>query len=317
MKKKNNSLKKKKLNRNKKNKRKEVLINDKVAFWFCIVLGVCALAIVLSYNYLSNDKSIKIKKSKGFTCEDGYNLYYGKCIKAIEKVSPSIKKYCNDGYELKNDKCVKFVYSNKFVENFYCPSGYTKESKGVCKREVKVGWHKTDYYCPNGYTLSGTKCVSSNVTGKEIYMCSNGAQLIGNVCQTFPISRCPYGYTVKAGNATYGYICVGPPETWYECPDRKIQRSSVCKTTQTIDASYVRQCDGTGVWDSTWTYCYKTEYKAASIKVTCGESGYSFDGKYCKKLVSEKALEEEYCEDNYVMEDNLCVKYDKKNPIEK
>ena len=89
-------------------------------------------------------------------------------------------------------------YFNKFVENFYCPSGYTKESKGVCKREVKVGWHKTDYYCPNGYTLSGTKCVSSNVTGKKIYMCSNGAQLFGNVCQTFPISRCPYGYTVKA-----------------------------------------------------------------------------------------------------------------------
>ena len=252
-------------------------------------------------------------------CEEGYNLINNECVKTIEEKDIVIEYFCDEGYELFNDVCVRYEY-DEIIVDWYCPSGYTMmEDKypDICYKESIVPVTIQQYYCPRGYTLSDTKCIKSDASNaKEGYMCSmNGIyNSRTGLCHLIGVfSSCPAGTWHYSGSGNYR-TCVSYPTKYYECSDGMSLNNDKCVTTEIIDASYIRGCDGNDKITDDGLSCIKTEYVVPSYDYYC-DSGYELTNLGCVKTIYGVIGENVYCETGYEMVSDKCIIYDRMDPV--
>lgn len=295
------------------------VLQNKFVWIFLILLVLVGLgAGIFLFLNLRKEEEHYLTISK---CDENYELIEGACVAVIDSSDSYFSYYCDEGQQLDNDSCISYQYSEDYDVNWYCPKGYKMMQEtypDVCYKTTVVSAKIQMYYCPYNYILKGTKCVKQvNTSSSSQKVCPGGSMYNSSTgfCHLVGVfSSCPSGYRIYAGSAG-NYTCVTNPTNYYTCPNGTVNDNGVCVSTETIDASYIRGCDGIGEIDSTGTLCTKYDYEVPLYKIVCPKD-YVFNEKneICVKTIINDANKKFYCDEEYELVDNQCIKYDIKEP---
>ncbi len=305
----------------KRNKHNILLILAYI-FLICCIAGIIFVYIAHKLRMQKEYNNTGINSAITYKCPDEYELVNNKCYKVVDTTNANIDYSCNDGYNLSNDKCIRTEYSNNFVTDWTCPDGYVMGKErypDVCYKKTTISTEMV-YYCKPGYSNNGNKCTKTISTyANAINSCYAGAIYNPNdgLCHLLAIvTNCNYPWRISGGSARGGYTCVHDPIVVYECPSNTTKNGRLCYSTEEYNAEIIYQCpDGTWDINSDRTQCTKTFYEVPKYETRCGTSGYTLKDKYCVKTITIEANKKAYCNEEYELKDNNCIKYDIQEPI--
>ena len=250
-----------------------------------------------------------------YYCEDGYNLKNSKCIKIVDTKDPIINYYCNKGYDLDGTNCIRYEYDEVQVK-WYCRSGYKTghaDYPDLCYKDILEAY-TISYYCDYGYTLNGSKCTKQKSVSPSSnnFVCPGGSNYIyayGVCVLTGVFTSCPGGYSVLERNGRY-VTCFRYPSTVKFCPEGTTANGSKCDyPTEIIDAHSYKTCRYNARYDKKLDQCVYTDYEVPDYQTYCNGDFEYHDG-YCYKVYSESANYTSSCDDDYILENDKCVKYE-------
>lgn len=293
---------------------------------FLYILLVLMLIILISSSilYILNNNVNSIENNNySYLCDEGYELINNKCYKIIETTDANIEYTCDNGYYLNGNQCNKIEYSKNFITEWTCPNGYEMEkgrTPNICYKTNTVA-SLVQHYCKDGGYLSGEKCIKTEqVPAKEIIACEAWwvYDSTDGLCHSslFLFNSCPSGAKI-VGKVGQKYLCAIKPTFLYECPDGKVKSyETTCDVTEEYEAQAIIRCPGDNYkMSEDKTKCTITEYDVPSYKIKCGEDGYVYENNHCVKTISVNANIKEYCNNEYVLKDGNCIKYDIQEPL--
>lgn len=301
-----------------KTKKHNIILILVYIFLICLIAGIIFVYIA---HRLRMQKEYN-KTNITYKCPDEYELINNKCYKIVDTTNANIDYSCNDGYNLSNDKCIRTEYSNNFVTDWTCPDGYVMGKErypDVCYKKTTISTEMV-YYCKPGYSNSGDKCTKTTSTyATQRTTCYSGGiyNSTDGLCYLYGIyNYCPSPWRVKSGNERMGYTCVSNPLYVYDCPSGTTKNGQLCYGNEEYNAEIIYQCpDGTWDINSDRTQCTKTFYEVPKYEIRCSTSGYTLKDKYCVKTITIEANKKAYCNKEYELKDNNCIKYDIQEPI--
>ncbi len=164
------------------------------------------------------------------TCNDGYKLTDGKCVKTTTTNAKATKS-CSSGYTLSGSSCISKQASQKVIEH-YCVQSYTqqKESNGWYYQALRV----ENSSCVIRICRKGPNedCYVTNAEAKGRLVCPSGTKEIDGKCYK----------TSKV-------------KTTYSCSEGKLNGSK-CTVTDTQEATYTCKTEGY-TYNSTSKQCEK------------------------------------------------------------
>ena len=229
-------------------------------------------------------------KGSGLSCEEGYSLEGGVCLKEKERINATTGDVCPDGYYEYNSKCydeTRILEGDKEV----CNEGLTLEN-GVCTNTTT---YKAEGVCENGeYRSDQDKCTDKVYIGDATEFCRDpGRTLYEHKClATKPTIN---GGCLGSDKLLNGK-CVNTIDDYYaseyKCPNGQMNSNA----------------DGSLLYPD--NKCY--EEKLVDPKEYKCNKDFTLKGKECVITTNEKPRKEQYCPDGYTTVDfGRCINLNK------
>ena len=272
---------------------------------------------------------LKETKEKGMYCDNGYTLRGDFCEKEVERIKAKEGMVCPKGYYEYNGSC-------------YEETGTIDTDKLVCRDELKLVDGKCIkeglldavpiYHCDKGelykkgdlFSVGGIKdrdkyfCVDKS-TGKEPTLrclLNKNHIMINGRCYNGPAPTinggCPNGDTLRGG----GCYSLDNEDQW-ECPDGNIYMKSketipeLCPDTFTYMEPTIEgyKCEEED-YELEDNKCVKREIDDPYYEKACPEGYKMVDDQKCINDNTKDKIDGYYCEDNYRLERDECVRYE-------
>lgn len=220
-------------------------------------------------------------KLTGSYCDDGYQLNDGRCYKEIRRTSASNGLICPEFYYEYEGKCYIEEPINH-TDQLFCRDEFELVNN-ECVRTSTISANPVKYKCPSGeestYGKAGLAFEDSGIANDIVCLDTSNAKHPVSPCETHDGTE----YTVVGGKCYWHRA----PVIAAGCPG-KILVNGVCWD----DASNILICEG---YRDGKRYNSRDEYCEHSIKTI------------------EPVVTEYKCPDDYTLNGDKCVKYEKEN----
>ncbi len=259
-------------------------------------------------------------KETGFYCESDYTLENGRCFKKIGTEEPKTGEVCPNGYVIYNDLCykeeefketdVEICYDDFILTDGKCVLKETRNAEGVCEKGV--------------YDYNKDICVYEEYVADAIEFCRDpGRTLYEHKCLATKPSM--NGKCISR-DFLYNGKCLNPVNDYYlsewKCPNGRVISNADGSLLYDDKKCYDEKkeepksykCDTDYVLDG--KICTRTEVRGVEKEKICLNNSTLIKDGRCIDLndVKEK-ISGLTCDKNSRLENNICVVYDIKNPL--